>query len=58
VEEAGTDPESGAILYQTTSYFLERLGIGSVAELPRLSPHLPGLDELGAIELDRQGLDR
>lgn len=50
VEEAGTDPESGAILYQTTSYFLERLGIGSIAELPRLSPHLPGLDELGSID--------
>jgi segregation and condensation protein B len=50
VEEAGTDPESGAILYRTTSYFLERLGIGSVAELPQLSPHLPGLDELGGID--------
>jgi segregation and condensation protein B len=50
VEEAGTDPESGAILYQTTSYFLERLGIGSVGELPQLSPHLPGLDELGAFD--------
>ncbi|GAB3275791.1 hypothetical protein GCM10027449_14890 [Sinomonas notoginsengisoli] len=50
VEEVGTDPESGAILYQTTSYFLERLGIGSVAELPRLSPHLPGLDELGSFD--------
>lgn len=50
VEEAGTDPESGAILYRTTSYFLERLGIGSAAELPKLSPHLPGLEELGGIE--------
>lgn len=50
IEEAGTDPESGAILYQTTSYFLERLGIGSVAELPKLSPHLPGLDELSAMD--------
>lgn len=50
IEEAGTDPESGAILYQTTSYFLERLGIGSVADLPKLSPHLPGLDELGSID--------
>ncbi|MEA5457196.1 SMC-Scp complex subunit ScpB [Sinomonas sp. JGH33] len=53
VEEAGTDPESGAILYQTTSYFLERLGVGSVADLPQLSPHLPGLDELASIELER-----
>ena len=44
IEESGTDPESGAILYRTTSYFLERMGIGSVAELPQLSPHLPGLE--------------
>ena len=33
IEDAGTDPESGAVLYRTTSYFLERMGIGSVAEL-------------------------
>ncbi|WP_461165250.1 SMC-Scp complex subunit ScpB [Arthrobacter sp. R4-81] len=44
IEESGNDPESGAILYRTTSYFLERMGIGSVAELPQLSPHLPGLE--------------
>ncbi|MFJ4208283.1 SMC-Scp complex subunit ScpB [Paenarthrobacter sp. NPDC089675] len=44
IEDAGNDPESGAILYRTTSYFLERMGIGSVAELPQLSPHLPGLE--------------
>jgi segregation and condensation protein B len=44
IEDSGTDPESGAILYRTTSYFLERMGISSEAELPQLSPHLPGLD--------------
>lgn len=44
IEDAGTDPESGAILYRTTSYFLERMGISSVAGLPELSPHLPGLE--------------
>lgn len=44
IEDAGNDPESGAILYRTTSYFLERMGIGSVTELPQLSPHLPGLE--------------
>lgn len=44
IEDAGADPESGALLYRTTSYFLERMGIGSVAELPQLSPHLPGLE--------------
>jgi segregation and condensation protein B len=44
IEDAGTDPESGAVLYRTTSYFLERMGISSVADLPQLSPHLPGLE--------------
>jgi len=44
VEEAGTDPESGALLYRSTSYFLERMGIASIEELPPLSPHLPGLE--------------
>jgi len=40
-EEAGRDPETGALLYQTTSYFLERLGLRSIAELPPLAPFLP-----------------
>ncbi|WP_442214687.1 SMC-Scp complex subunit ScpB [Specibacter sp. RAF43] len=46
IEEAGTDPVSGAFLYRTTAYFLERLGIGSVDELPQIAPHLPGLENL------------
>jgi segregation and condensation protein B len=46
VEEAGTDPDSGAILYRTTSYFLERLGLTSLAELPPLAPLLPDIAEL------------
>jgi segregation and condensation protein B len=50
IAAVGTDPETGAVLYGTTSYFLERLGLGSVAELPRLSPHLPGLENLGEYE--------
>lgn len=50
IEEDGTDPESGAILYRTTSYFLERIGIGSVEELPKLAPHLPGLENLEDFE--------
>ena len=41
VEEAGSDPESGAVLFQTTGYFLERLGLGSLADLPDLMPFLP-----------------
>jgi segregation and condensation protein B len=46
VEEAGTDQESGAILYRTTSYFLERLGLTSLAELPPLAPMLPDIADL------------
>ncbi|WP_017622121.1 SMC-Scp complex subunit ScpB [Nocardiopsis chromatogenes] len=51
IEEAGQDPESGAHLYRTTSYFLERLGLLSLDDLPDLAPFLPddieGIDETG-----------
>jgi len=47
VVELETDPETGAVLYGTTTLFLERLGLGSVDELPRIAPHLPGLESLG-----------
>src|ERR1017187_425330 len=40
-EEAGTDAETGAILYRTTRYFLERLGLASLEDLPDLAPFLP-----------------
>jgi segregation and condensation protein B len=41
VEDSGTDPETGAILYRTTGYFLERMGMASLDELPDLAPFLP-----------------
>ena len=41
VEETGTDAETGAILYRTTGYFLERLGLPSLDGLPELAPFLP-----------------
>ncbi len=41
VEEAGSDPETGAILFQTTGYFLERIGLARLSELPDLAPFLP-----------------
>jgi segregation and condensation protein B len=50
VEEAGNDPETGAVLYRTTQYFLHRIGMRSLEELPALAPFLPevdALDELG-----------
>ena len=41
VEEYGNDHETGAILYQTTGYFLERMGLKTLDELPDLAPLLP-----------------
>jgi segregation and condensation protein B len=41
VEEAGTDHETGATLFQTTGYFLERLGLPRLSDLPDLAPFLP-----------------
>ena len=46
VEEAGRDPETSAVLYRTTTYFLERIGLGSLDELPELAPMMPGIDDL------------
>ena len=46
VEDAGTDKETGAHLYRTSSYFLERIGIASLEELPELAPFLPDLGDL------------
>jgi len=46
VEEAGTDAETGAHLYRTTSYFLERIGITALDQLPELAPFVPDMDDL------------
>ena len=46
LEEAGADAETGAHLYRTTTYFLERIGVTSLDELPALAPFLPGADEM------------
>ncbi|MCA1781025.1 MAG: SMC-Scp complex subunit ScpB [Dermatophilaceae bacterium] len=49
IEEVGSEHESGAILYGTTTYFLERLGLGSLDDLPALAPYLPEVDVLDEI---------
>jgi segregation and condensation protein B len=48
IEEVGHDQDSGAVLFATTSYFLERMGLKSLDELPPLAPQLPEVDELEA----------
>jgi segregation and condensation protein B len=46
ITEAGHDTESGAVVFATTPYFLERMGLRSLDELPELAPHLPEVSEL------------
>jgi segregation and condensation protein B len=48
IEEVGHDQESGAVLFATTSYFLERMGLKTLDELPALAPQLPEVEELEA----------
>ncbi|WP_172120018.1 SMC-Scp complex subunit ScpB [Actinomyces faecalis] len=49
IEEAGCEP-SGALLYRTTTQFLEYLGIDSLDELAPLAPYLPDTTALAEIE--------
>lgn len=42
IEESGVDPLTQAVLYATTPYFLEMLGLQKIEDLPNLSPLLPG----------------
>lgn len=44
------EESSGSVLYSTTPLFLEKLGLGSLDELPDIAPLLPGTDQLDDIE--------
>ena len=50
VEEAGVDESTGAHLYRTTGYFLERIGVTSLEDLPELAPFLPEMGELDDLD--------
>ncbi|GAA4750206.1 SMC-Scp complex subunit ScpB [Gordonia alkaliphila] len=55
INEAGSDGQTHAVMYETTELFLERLGLASVSELPDLAPLLPDvdvIDDLGEELLD------
>jgi segregation and condensation protein B len=54
VAEVGQDPESGAILYGTTPFFLEKLGLRSLEELPPLAPYLPEDDAVAELVEEQQ----
>ena len=54
-KDVEAEGENGATLYATTPYFLQRLGLGSLNDLPALAPYLPEvdvLDELAALQKD------
>ncbi|MDR1449457.1 MAG: SMC-Scp complex subunit ScpB [Propionibacteriaceae bacterium] len=48
VAEAGHDGVTGAGLLATTDYFLERMGLADLSELPPLAPNLPDAAALDA----------
>lgn len=43
IEIVHTDPETGALLYGTTSQFLEKMGLNSLDGLPRIAGLLPDI---------------
>ena len=49
VDERGVEPETGAILYGTTSFFLEKIGVRGIEDLPALAPFLPDVDGLDEV---------
>ncbi len=51
IEETGKDPGPGqAVLFGTTSLFLERLGVEGLHDLPTLSEFVPGADIVEHLE--------
>ncbi|HZP28265.1 MAG TPA: SMC-Scp complex subunit ScpB, partial [Acidimicrobiia bacterium] len=51
VEESGRDPGPGlAVLYGTTTLFLERLGLDSLRDLPPLGDFVPDASVVEALE--------
>ncbi|MCU1535694.1 MAG: condensin subunit ScpB [Humibacillus sp.] len=44
IDELDDAGESGAVLYRTTPFFLQRMGLSSLDELPALAPYLPDVD--------------
>jgi len=51
IDEVGRDPGPGqAVLYGTTTVFLERLGLDTLDQLPTLGDFVPGGDVVEALE--------
>ena len=43
IESSGVPGPAGAQLYRTSPYFLERMGLDSLDQLPDIAPYLPDL---------------
>ncbi len=50
VEETGIEHATQAMLYSTTPYFLDRLNIDNLEDLPEVADYLPELAEIDALE--------
>jgi segregation and condensation protein B len=50
IEVADTDADTGALMYQTTGLFLERLGLKDLSELPQIAEYLPDLATVEDLE--------
>jgi segregation and condensation protein B len=46
VQEGGVEHSTGAVLYTTTQYFLDRLNLDSLEDLPPVADYLPDLAEV------------
>ena len=42
--------ESGSTLYVTTPLFLEKMGLETLGDLPKISPYLPDVEDIGEYE--------
>ncbi len=56
ITEAETDEPTAAAQFITTDLFTERMGLGSLSDLPALAPNLPEVAELEAELADRAQL--
>ena len=50
IEAAGEEMDGQAVPFRTTSYFLERMGLLSLQELPEIADLVPGLESLDALD--------
>jgi len=46
IEADGQELDGQSIPFRTTAYFLERMGLRSLSDLPEIAEHLPGIETL------------